>query len=128
VVIEGAAVSLQTRPGSEELSGLRFMARCMFYDHGIPFAVVTPSTLKLYTAGYGKATKAQMVARLRQRHGADLFQGVKVAHGRDDMADAYALAAMGLHRLGHQLPSEGPPAPMKSLLAVPWPPLPGGAS
>lgn len=126
VVIEGSAFSKNQQKGHEELAAIRLMMRHALWSQGIPFAVVPPSTLKLYTTGHGKATKPQMAAALKERHGLDLSK-TKVSAGRYDMVDAYALAAMGLHHLGERLPSEGPPPPMKSLFAVPWPPLPARA-
>lgn len=120
VVIEGPAFSKQLQPGHEELSGLRGLVRYQLWRAGYPFAIVPPTTLKAYTTGYGKASKAQMYQACQERHGLNL-KGVKVAHGRDDMVDAFALAAMGYARLGKPLPTQGPPPPMKSLLAVDWP-------
>lgn len=123
-VIEGSAFSRNKQTGHEELAALRLMVRKELWWLGIPFAIVPPSTLKLYVTGYGKATKTQMVKALGERYGLDL-KHVKAAHGKYDMADAFALAAMGLHRCGSPLPSEGPPPVMKSLLAVPWPEIDG---
>jgi len=132
-VIEGAAWSKQKLTGHEELSGVRLIVRCELWKLGVPFAIVPPTTLKMYTTGHGKATKAQMVSALKARHGLDL-SGVKVTHGKYDMADAYALAAMGYAHMDRGmdrpvpfLPHYGPPPPMKSLLAVTWPPVPVAA-
>lgn len=123
VVIEGGAFSRGTQSAAaEQLSGLRYLIRYKLHTWGVPFAVVTPTCLKTYTTGYGKATKQMMVAAVFQRHGIDL-SGVKVKDGRYDQADALALAAMGYEHLGHPLSTEGPPPPRKSLLAVDWPNL-----
>jgi Holliday junction resolvasome RuvABC endonuclease subunit len=96
------------------------MVRFAMWQQGIPFALVPPSTLKLYTAGHGKATKAQMVRAVEARHGLDL-SGVMVKDGRYDMADAFALAAMGYAWANRPLVTLGPPPPRASLMAVPWP-------
>ncbi len=120
VVIEAGAFSRNMQTGHEELAALRIMVRHAMWRLSIPYAMVTPTGLKAYTTGYGKATKQQMVAAVAERHGLDL-SGVKVKEGRYDMADAFALAAMGYAHIGQPLPTEGQPAPLASLLAVNWP-------
>jgi Holliday junction resolvasome RuvABC endonuclease subunit len=102
-VIEGGAFSRGAQSEAAEiLSGLRFMVRHRLWRLGIPYAMVTPSTLKLYTTGTGSATKQQMVAALDNRYRAGLA-AVKVKDGRYDQADALALAAMGAAHLGQPL-------------------------
>lgn len=120
-VIEAGAFSRGAQSAAaEHLSALRFMVRRELWHMGIPFAMVSPTCLKLYTTGYGKATKLQMVEAVKARHGLDLT-GVMVKHGRYDMADAMALAAMGYVWIGQPLPTDGPPPPRQPLLAVKWP-------
>lgn len=119
VVIEGAAFGAKG-DAVDQLAGLRMIIRHRLYRIGVRFAMVPPTTLKAYTTGNGRATKAQMVTSLRERHGLDLAP-YKITHGKYDMADAYALAAMGYARIGQPLPTTGPPAPLASLLAVKWP-------
>lgn len=125
-VIEAPAWSKAMGKGHEELSALRVMVRHRLWRLAIPYALVPPTTLKLYTTGYGKATKQDMVAALYGRHGLDL-QTVKVKDGRYDQADAYALAAMGYHHVGHPLPTKAEPhavpVHLASLYAVQWPEL-----
>lgn len=120
VVIEAGAFSRNMQTGHEELAALRIMVRYAMWQLGIPFALVPPSTLKLYTAGHGKATKATMVSALAARHNMDL-SSVMVKDGRYDMADAFALAAMGYAWANRPLVTVGPPPPRASLMAVPWP-------
>lgn len=122
VVIEGPAYSRNSQTGHEELAALRYMMRVRLTHLKIPFAIVSPSALKSYTAGNGRATKQQMLAAMTVRHGLDLGH-VKVKDGRYDMADGYALAAMGYDRVGQPIPSQGAPAPRKPLLSVDWPQL-----
>ncbi|AMD42802.1 RuvC-like resolvase [Streptomyces phage Xkcd426] len=123
VVIESGAFSRGAQnEGAEWLSALRYLVRVRLWQGGFPFAMVTPTTLKAYTAGHGKATKAEMVSAVFNRHGVDLSK-VMVKDGRYDMADALALAAMGYAQVGQPLKTEGPPPPRKSLLAVKWPHL-----
>jgi Holliday junction resolvasome RuvABC endonuclease subunit len=120
VVVEAGAFSRNMQTSHEELAALRHMVRHAVWQLDIPFALVPPSTLKLYTAGHGKATKAQMVRAVAARHGMDL-SGVMVKDGRYDMADAFALAAMGYAWANRPLATVGPPPPRASLMAVPWP-------
>lgn len=106
VLIEGSSYGSRG-PGHEELAALRYMVRVRLHRLFIPFAIVPPTTLKLYTAGDGKATKPEMVKAIQDRHGVDLTVH-KVKDGRYDMADAYALAALGYARIGQPLPTTGP--------------------
>lgn len=122
VVIEGAAFGARGN-AVDQLAGLRMIVRHRLYRMDIPFAVVPPSTLKMYTTDYGGASKAQMVSALADRHGLDLSLH-KVSQGKYDMADAYALAAMGYARIGQPLETFGQPGPIRSLQAVKWPDLP----
>lgn len=119
-VIEAGAFSRNMQTSHEELAALRLMVRHAMWQLGVPFALVPPSTLKLYTAGHGKATKAQMVRAVAARHQLDLSK-VLVKDGRYDMADAFALAAMGYAWANRPLVTVGPPPPRASLMAVPWP-------
>lgn len=122
VVIEGPAYSRNMQTGHEELAALRYMVRVGLHRMKVPFAIVSPSALKSYTAGNGRAVKQQMMAALELRHGLDLTR-FKVKDGKYDMADAYALAAMGYDHVNQPLDSQGPPAPRKPLLSVDWPEL-----
>lgn len=124
VVIESGAFSRGAQAASaEQLAGLRFLVRHWLWSIAVPFAMVTPTGLKAYVTGHGVATKQQMAAAVHERYGIDL-SGLKVSEGRYDVADAFGLAAMGYHRLGHALRREGPPPPLKSLQAVRWPEMP----
>lgn len=122
-VIEAPAFS-RTGPGHDELAAVRWMARHRLWRLGIPYAMVPPTTLKMATTGYGKATKQQMVAAVDERHMANLHTW-KVGEGRYDRADAFALAAMGYVHVGHPLPCHipAPPIGRQSIAAVTWPDL-----
>lgn len=119
VVIEGAAFGAKG-DAVDQLAGLRMIIRHRLYRMAIPFAMVPPTTLKAYTTGNGRSRKPRMVEALADRHGLNL-KHVTQSKGKYDMADAYALAAMGYARIGQPLPTTGPPAPLASLLAVKWP-------
>lgn len=123
VVIEGASYGSKGS-GVEQLSALRLMVRHRLWRMAVPFALVAPPTLKLYTTGNGKATKPQMVAAVDERHMTG-FASVKVKDGRDDLADAFALAAMGYDHVGQPLPAHfpAPPPHRPSLLTPKWPDL-----
>lgn len=119
VCLEGAAFGAKG-DAVDQLAGLRWLIRTRLRRMGVPFAIVSPTGLKAYTAGNGRATKAEMVRAVSERHGLGLSH-VKLKDGRSDMADAYALAAMGYAYVRQPLPTTGPPAPLASLLAVKWP-------
>lgn len=124
-VIEAGAFSRGAQSGAAEiLSALRYMVRHRLWTMGVPFALVSPTGLKAYTAGHGKASKGDMHAAVFNRYGLD-FSFLKVREGRYDVVDAFALAAMGYHALGRPLESQGPPPRYGSLLSVNWPDVPG---
>jgi len=123
VVLEGAAHGAVGN-ARDQLAGLRWLIRHRLHRARVPFAIVTPTSLKMYTAGYGRASKRDMYAAVKDRHGLDLSH-VKVTHGRYDMVDAYALAAMGYDHLDEPLNIEplSEPARRKTLANVTWPTL-----
>lgn len=123
VVIEAGAFSRGAQSSAAEyLSALRLIVRHRLWVGGVPFAMVTPTGLKAYTAGNGRASKAEMVTAVDARHGIN-FAAVKAKDGRYDQADAFALAAMGYAHIGQPLPTKGQPGPQTSLDAVSWPEL-----
>lgn len=127
VVIEASAYTSNLQRGHEDLAALRLMVRTALWKLRIPYALVSPTTLKRYTTGSGKASKQEMLAALIERHGAraDALSRVLVKEGRYDMADALALAAMGYAHIGHPLPVCGaaPEPHAESLATVKWPEL-----
>lgn len=119
VVEDGALRSIG--PGREELAALRYMVRVELWSTGVPFALVRPTTLKLYTTGRGNASKDEMVSAVDERHGTS-YASMSKAHGRYDLADATALAAMGVHWLARRLPKGYATVPhLESLTTVRWP-------
>ncbi|MFI7449575.1 hypothetical protein ACIBQX_18910 [Nonomuraea sp. NPDC049714] len=79
---------------------------------GVPYALVTPASLKKYATGKGNATKADMRMALFQRAGLDLRD--------DNQVDAWWLRAAGLDHLGHPLVTL-PKAQREALAKVAWP-------
>lgn len=124
VVIEGGAFSRGAQSkAAEDLSGLRLLVRYELWTQAVPFAIVSPTALKKYTTGDGRASKQQMVAALSERHGADL-SSVKVKDGRYDQADGLGLAAMGYDHIGQPLAADPAHLPHRdSLNSVQWPDL-----
>lgn len=122
-VIEGPAFS-RVGPGHEELAALRYMVRVGLWRRRVPFALVSPTSLKKFTTGNGKATKQQMQAAVQAAHGVD-FSNVLVKDGRYDRVDAFALRAMGAARVAGC--GDGcirhPAAHRASLDGVAWPDL-----
>lgn len=102
VVMEGSAYSRNQQKGHEELAALRLMIRHRMWRLAVPVMIATPTSLKLFTTGYGKATKQQMAAVVGSRYGID-WSAIKVKDGRYDMVDALALAAMGYSKMKQPL-------------------------
>ncbi|MEU9558025.1 hypothetical protein [Streptomyces fumanus] len=115
VVLEGPSFGHAGQGGHEELAGLRVMVQHWLWRREIPYAIVPPSSLKLYFAGYGKASKAQMRAAAEQIFGRT-FEGP----GAADECDGFALAAIGCEWLGHPL-AEVPERQREALAGCQWP-------
>jgi hypothetical protein len=110
-VIEGLGLG-QHNTGTAELAGQNYQIRDLLWSHGIPYAIVSPTALKLYATGKGNADKAAVTAAVRAYWPA--------FDGDDNAADAAVLAAMGAHHLGWPLW----PVPEKQaavLANVTWP-------
>ncbi|MFF4403767.1 hypothetical protein [Streptomyces sp. NPDC001404] len=93
------------------------VAKAELLDHGIPYALVVPATLKCYACDYGKADKARMAAA------AYLAAGIRFDDDRGgDQCDAWWLRAAGLDYYGHaEFPL--PDAQRARLSKVQWPDL-----
>jgi Holliday junction resolvasome RuvABC endonuclease subunit len=93
VVIEGSAFGAKGN-AKEQLAGLRYAVRTRLHRFGLRFVIVSPTALKAWTTGDGKADKDKMVDAVLYSGWAD-FSSVPKTHGRYDLADACALAMYG---------------------------------
>lgn len=62
--------------------------RGVLLEHGVPYALIAPTTLKCFATGDSKATKSDMLAAARQASG--------INFGDDNQVDAWWLRRMGL--------------------------------
>jgi Holliday junction resolvasome RuvABC endonuclease subunit len=115
VVLEGPSYGHAGQGGHEELAGLRVMVQHWLWRREIPYAIVPPSTLKLFFTGHGGASKATMRAAAEQRFGRT-FEGPAAG----DECDGFALAAAGYHWLGHPL-VDLPERQVEALAGGAWP-------
>ncbi|KDN85706.1 hypothetical protein [Kitasatospora cheerisanensis] len=127
VVIEGAAYGHGAQAGHHELAGLWWMVTQALWHRSIPYAVVTPSQLKVYACGtanpaadYPKETRSKVAKGMVRDAVAQLFGLDCEGSGRYDKADAAVLAHMGRDWLGHPTVSL-PERHRRALTAVPWP-------
>lgn len=117
VVIEGPSYGSHTGK-QHERAGLWWICARMLWRAGIPYAVVSPPSLKKYAlgkgsgAGTGKGPVLAAAVRRFPMAGAD----------DDDVADALWLAAMGADHLGCPL-APVPQAHRAALAGVKWPRL-----
>lgn len=95
-VVEGPAMAAATGRGqADERAGIRWRVVHALHGHGIPVAVLPPSTVKGYIAGKGNAPKDDVrraVAAAWPGHGLDRVSW--------DEADAVALATAGADHCG----------------------------
>lgn len=122
VVIEGPSYGSALQRGHDEMAAARWFIRRDLWKRGIPYAVVPPDSRTIYATGRARwkgENSRQVKGRVRdavaQRYGVEC-----VGVGRYDEADAYVLAAMGLHWLGAPL-AEVPDTHSRALSGVAWP-------
>lgn len=115
VAMEGPSFGHAGPRFHEDLAGLRVLVRRYCHRHRIPYAIVPPSNLKLYTAGRGNATKGEVRSAIADRYGIHT-EGV----GRYDQADAYGALAAASDWLGQPL-AVVPERNAKALAGVQWP-------
>ena len=79
---------------------------------GVPYALITPATLKKYATGKGNADKTAMALALFKRAGIELAD--------DNQVDSWWLRAAGMHHLGCPI-VDLPAAQVDALAKVAWP-------
>lgn len=115
VAMEGPSYGHGAMAGHEELAWLRCAVRLYCHRHHLPYAVIPPSSLKLYVAGYGKASKGEIRSAIADRYGIHTEGG-----GRYDMADAYGVLAAARDWAGHPLATV-PERNRRALGGCQWP-------
>lgn len=114
VAVEGPSYG-STGRGQHERAGLWWMVVCALRTHGIPVAVIPPSSLKKYATGRGVGDKDDVLLAVARRF--DWFAG------KNDEADALVLAAMAADHLGQPM-ADMPATHRAALERVEWPDLP----
>ncbi|MFE9448358.1 hypothetical protein [Streptomyces sp. NPDC006739] len=115
VVMEGPSYGHSGPRFHEDNAGLRVLVRRYCHRHQLPYAVVPPSNLKLYTAGRGNATKGEVRSSVADRYGVHTENP-----GRYDQADAYGALAAASDWLGQPLATV-PDKNRTALAGCQWP-------
>ncbi|MFF8409025.1 hypothetical protein [Streptomyces omiyaensis] len=115
VVMEGPSFGHVGPQAHEDMAGLRVLVRHACFRRSIPYAVIPPSSLKLYATGYGKASKGEVRSAVADRYGIHT-EGA----ARYDEADAYIAMAAGMDWLGYSLAAV-PEKNSSALGGVKWP-------
>lgn len=106
---------LPTHAHSAGITGMVHGAvRVALLDAGVPYALVTPATLKKYATGNGSVKKSGMILAAYKRFGVEFDD--------EDQCDAAWLRAAGLDQLGEPL-AVLPAAQRQALAKVRWPDL-----
>lgn len=98
VVMEGPSYGHSGPRFHEDLAGLRVLVRRYCHHQQLPYAIIPPSSLKLYTAGRGNAAKGEVRSAVAERYGIHTE-----GPGRYDQADAYGALAAASDWLGQPL-------------------------
>ena len=115
VAMEGPSYGHSGPRFHEDLAGLRVLVRRYCHRHDIPYALIPPNNLKLYTAGRGNATKGEVRSAI-----ADRYDVHTEGAGRYDMADAYGAFVAASDWLGQQL-APVPERNATALAGCQWP-------
>jgi Holliday junction resolvasome RuvABC endonuclease subunit len=79
-----------------QVGGMGYIIRELFFERNIPYKIIAPRELKKFVAGSGNADKSSIIEAVNKRWGQSL------RNPRDnDIADAYALAMMGIEILNN---------------------------
>jgi Holliday junction resolvasome RuvABC endonuclease subunit len=106
---------LPTHAKSAGITGMvHGVVRAVLLEHGVPYVLIAPATLKAYATGSGSGDKTGMALAAYKRAGVEFAD--------DNQCDAYWLRAAGLDRLGE--PLFDLPAAQRARLDKPvWPVL-----
>lgn len=109
-------VIIEDLPTHAKAAGITGMvhgaARTCLLNLGIPYALITPASLKKYATGRGNSGKPEMAVAAYKR--------AEVEFEDDNQCDAWWLRAAGLDHLGHPVAAL-PAAQRAALNAVTWP-------
>lgn len=115
-VVEGPAFGKGVMSGAHDLSGFWWEVVGRLVDLGVPVAVMSPSSLKVYATGDGspRTKKEHIVRAVQQTYPGALTNGVH------DVADAVVLAAAGARWAGAPVDCL-PDLRVRALDKVKWP-------
>lgn len=111
VMLEGFAYGAQT--AAYDMGGIGWVVRVALHEASIPYAVVAPSTLKVYATGKGRGVSKNLMV-------AEAVRRLKFPGSSHNEADALWLCAMGLDAKGHPLVAM-PESHRRALASVRWP-------
>lgn len=118
-VVQHTLVVIEDIPTHAHGAGITAMVhgavRAMLTEHGTPYVLVPPASLKKYATGKGNAGKPDMAVALYKRAQLELRD--------DNQVDAWWLRAMGLDHLGHPV-VDLPAAHRGALDRITWPTQP----
>lgn len=99
-VVESPAYGKAQMAFAHDLAGLWWRVVAGILDTGLPVAQVAPSSLKVYTVGYGGSAQ-KPVRKSHVQAAVAAACPAAATGGIHDVADAIGLAAMGARWLGH---------------------------
>ena len=119
IAVEGRSIALvviEDLPTHAKGAGITGMVhgavRAGLMSMRVPYALITPASLKKYATGVGNCGKSAMAIAALKRHGREIPD--------EDQCDAWWLRAAGLDHLGHPL-APMPATHRTALDKVAWP-------
>lgn len=109
VVIEGYSYASGNK--AHDVGEMGGVVRLALYEAGLPFHVVSPSTIKIAACGKGNASKDDVLLAAVRR--------LDYGGNSKDEADSLWLYRLTMHALGGE-PLPVPAAHLKALKALPW--------
>lgn len=120
VVLEGGSSHGVT---AFRLGGLHYVVRNTLFRNRIPFAVVSPATLKKFATGhasYKDTVTGRMIHTAKPDMRMALYKRTGIDEPNDNLVDAWWLYYAGLFHLGHR-PFTLPAAQIDALAKAEWP-------